>query len=1829
MMSDTRLDAFALRHEVISTYQDYVKGFIKISDSRVASHVNEALASGNLWPEPWVQINPTYRLEADTNQLISEGLFDPEARSAFSSASGAPWQFYTHQVEAFRRAAAGRPFVMTTGTGSGKSVTYIAPIINHVLRDRRQSPARSIRALVVYPMNALANSQLEALKGFLPGGSMNDAVDEDGIFHPDRITSNVTFARYTGQETHDLRKALIENPPDILLTNYVMLELLLTRVYDRALLGNADRLRFIVLDELHTYRGRQGADVALLLRRVANAVGRNKDANRPDKLLFVGTSATMASQGTPEQQRAAVARVASTLFGASVSPDDVIGETLERVTDDGTATSALLKATLEDWKPPTTYEALIADPVAAWVESRIGVSPDDEGTLRRRIPAQLSVLGEELARQVEVPTAVCTKVVEDVIKAGDAIQVPGSAGRSAFPFRLHQFVSRGDHVYASLESPGVRYITLEEQQYVPGDRSRKLFTLTFCRECGADYYPVERVTDSQGRVEYLTREVGSRLKLMDGEIGFLFIGEGASRWPRTAGQARYTDADVRARIPQDWLTETAGGSETVDSQRRKYLPEPVQIDGAGVEAAGEGTVEAVFVRRPFRFCLVCNVEYGPYVSSDIAKLGSLGMSGRSTATTMLTLAALRHLRALNRPEIPAKLLNFTDNRQDASLQAGHFNDFVQVAVVRGALRAALNDNLSGLKIDTVAEEVLRRTGLRLEDYSGLDEELANLAPGRSARQAMTRLIRHKLVVDLAGGYRITQPNLENAGLLRIDYEDLPEIASLESLWSKDAPSGSWLVSASAAEREKIARTLLGYLRRNMIIAHESVSSEGHDALKNDVTQHLCEPWNLGVDETVRLPEAGFALARPRVHGTKRQDDDAGWRYITAGSAFGKWISRHGFTSGVLRGDDLEATVGHLVAVLVRTNLLREVAVAADGAPMYQVNSSAIRWMPGTGVPERDLLRVPRAASDKDEAAETSLNVYFRDFYEQVAIDLAGLEAREHTAQVDAVEREKREDRFREGKLDALFCSPTMELGIDISDLNVVGMRNVPPTPANYAQRSGRAGRSGQAALVITYCSNRSPHDQYYFARPIQMVSGVVAPPNLDLLNQDLIRSHVHAIWLAETGADLGSAMATDVLAIEREHRTDPQFTLRNELETKFSSSAAHTRARDVAHQVLSRVEGLTEASWWVDDPSWTDSTIAEAKGSFWTATERWREMYRAASLQADQMYDAARSQGATRKIRDEANRAMREAKAQIELLEAPAGFSSDFYTYRYFASEGFLPGYSFPRLPLSAFIPERKASGEGMPSVTRPRFLAISEFGPKTYLYHNGARYQVTRVMLPIDADTVRDDGSRALTHAGTLCIGCGYHYSNDEVESLDRCINCGATLGGAMEWQNLFRMTSVATRKVTHISSDEEERQRLGYEIRTGFSFARRKGGQPDAIKAEVVTEDGRPLVTLTYAPTATLTRLNLGWSRRAEREVHGFHLDMSNGRWAGKPEEETDEETGAAKASDDPTSASNTVHMVVPFVEDRRNLLLVQPAEELLGSFEESPRRASLLASLEAAFAVAIREVYQLEDSELATIPLPTDRVEDRRAFGLYEAAEGGAGALRHLVEDSNALARCARIALLRCHYEPDAQASDGWADRGRASGRHEDCEAACYDCLLSYTNQPDHRLLDRKNGPDDDQGLKTVLVQMLGVTVRPARTAGMESPMSEGANEDYSALLQALRNGCSSEQEVRLLDLLSSQKRRLPDAGQRRIDYANVTTDFLYVKNGGINVAVFVDGHPHCGSEQEQRDRVATMDVEDAGYRVVRFRACSQHHPDESKESAWIAILNANSDVFGDAG
>src|SRR5262249_3008349 len=372
----------------VDDYAGYTRGFIHVREPKLRDFVNRQLDEGVLWPEPLIQLNPAFEPGPSIDELVARGELHPECSGIFRrkprpDAVGDPLRLHPHQSDAIRVSRTGLPYVLTTGTGSGKSLAYIVPAVDHVLR---RGSGQGIQAIIVYPMNALANSQRGELEKFLCYG------------YP-QGRPLVRFARYTGQESFDERKQIQQSPPDILLTNYVMLELLLTRPEERRTIIQAARgLRFLVLDELHTYRGRQGADVAMLVRRVRDAL----DAPR---LQCVGTSATLAGAEEPEQQRRQVSAVAGQLFGAEVLPEHVIGETLRRVTPARATADPSFRAELTarvadaTRRPPADFASFVRDPLSVWIESTFGVRPDATGTrLVRARP--LAIRGDDGAGEM-------------------------------------------------------------------------------------------------------------------------------------------------------------------------------------------------------------------------------------------------------------------------------------------------------------------------------------------------------------------------------------------------------------------------------------------------------------------------------------------------------------------------------------------------------------------------------------------------------------------------------------------------------------------------------------------------------------------------------------------------------------------------------------------------------------------------------------------------------------------------------------------------------------------------------------------------------------------------------------------------------------------------------------------------------------------------------------------------------------------------------------------------------------------------------------------------------------------------------------------------------------------------------------------------------------------------------------------------------------------------------------------------------------------------------------------------------------------------------------
>ena len=1662
------MDVFSLRESVIDQYRQFATSFTEIHAADIRAQVEAIYRDDRYWPEPLIQVNPHYRAAGTVAELANGGLLHPGCAAIFRTGpvadpNSAPLRLHQHQQEAISLAAQGESFVVTTGTGSGKSLCFFIPLVSTILAEKQANPNAGgrTRAIVVYPMNALANSQLEEIAKFVsnvPG------------------TPPITYARYTGQEDDERRRQVAENPPDILLTNFMMLELLMTRqdALDREVIGHCEGLKFLVLDELHTYRGRQGADVAILVRRVRERLARGG-------LQCIGTSATMATEGTQEARNEVVARVASRLFAATIPASNVIVETLRRVTDQtqtADSISSLLPTAIAAGLPANaTNAALSAHPLAIWVETRLGITntPEAPKWVRAR-PLSVTEAVKQLAADSGLTPEVCGPALRQflltsTLPENERTADLGASDQGFFAFKLHQFISGAGQAFATLEAPGTRSVTVDEQQFLPNHPEKRLFPVHFCRQCGHEYHPVRLVTDGSGSKTFLPRNIDdvpivspedAAADAVDADdpddaprdvFGFLT--------PHATDDGFEFTGDV-ADYPETWLELDRHGEPRLKVSQRKSRAVEVMVKADG--KLGAGGIRAWFLPGKFKLCLRCeNVQTG--AARDRNRLASLSAEGRSSATTVLVTSILRWMHgggAQGNGLGPhsRKLLGFTDNRQDAALQAGHFNDFLFVSLIRAGFLAALDAvGPSGLASEAIGLAHQKALGFDRNDSTIRAEWLhdPNLtgAALQQSEKALRDVLGHRVWFDQRRGWRYTNPNLEQLGLLHVDYLGLSDFAADAANFAT-APEP--LRSASPSVREAVYRALFDHLRQGMAVNAPALRQHDLEQMTAACGDRIRAPWALLGEERPH-PARWLLLTAPRRQQTTLRDQDL---MIRGGgrSALGKTLKNPKLWGGTailkLKTKELDALI------LALLQAARPHGFVVEGAAPFRDTT-------GWQLAHQNVV-FRRGDPDGSDRKATD-NSFFRDLYCTLAAMLAspgnplfGFEAREHTAQVDKDNREIREKRFRYGDkeqkelfdqrealravresprfLPVLFCSPTMELGVDISALNAVYMRNVPPTPANYAQRSGRAGRSGQAALVLTYCSAQGPHDQYFFRDPRGMVHGEVRPPMLDLANRELVESHLSAIWLAATQVPLAASIR-ELLVLD-----EPGRPLRTDLTELMTRAEVLERTLPRVRYVLDLLAAdLTpaQAPWYPGRDTFAREVAESALTRFDTAFGRWRSLLDSAEEQrvaARRVIDSYASPASEKRA---AEARQRQAQDQINLLQAGKDTSSsDFYTYRYLATEGFLPGYNFPRLPLMAFIPSTNDGRGRQTYLQRPRFLAISEFGPRSLVYHEGRAFRVARALLSLSS-RASTGGARPDAELPTrtirICKDCGAGHL-DAAASV--CHACALPLGGADVINYVYRIENVGTQPAERITANDEERQRQGFDLQTTFQWEKRDGVLD--IRTGTAADADGTVALVTYAQSATILRLNKGLRRRADRTKLGFKIDPITGYW-GKDDAEDEGPT-------DPTAVPR--QSIVPMVEDRKNALLLRPEG---GAFTQED-----LATIQHGLLRGLDVVFQLETGELQAEPMP-DR-EARRSFLFYEATEGGAGVLTRLVSEPDALARAARMALRVMHLDVPEVGDLPTDPASIADLPNTECVAGCYRCLLSYYNQTDHLLIDRRS-------------------------------------------------------------------------------------------------------------------------------------------------------------------
>ena len=882
---------------------------------------------------------------------------------------------------------------------------------------------------------------------------------------------------------------------------------------------------------------------------------------------------------------------------------------------------------------------------------------------------------------------------------------------------------------------------------------------------------------------------------------------------------------------------------------------------------------------------------------------------------------------------------------------------------------------------------------------------------------MMQLLHYLAMEDLARAWRVAQPNLEQTGLLKIENAGLDELVANNGLWTHP------VIGALAPDaRKKVLTAVLDHMRSVLVLDDRTLTDDETRRLVQRANAVLRDPWSF--DEYERLRRGGVATL-PAVMPIDR-DRDVALR-MGARSAIARYL-RSRRTWGIdenLSADEVEELINTIVGAL-RGHVLY--IVERSGQPFgVQIMVNALRWRLGDGTPPPpDPVRGKSLHLRREEEGTRKANVYFQSLYRQALGSnaearanggLKGLLSAEHTGQVSADRREARERSFNSGELSILFCSPTMELGVDIKDLSVVHMRNVPPTPANYAQRSGRAGRGGKAALVLAFASHGNVHDQYFFQNKRDMIAGAVAPPRIDIVNKELIEAHLQSTWLSIVKPELGRSVA-EVLEL-----AEVGYPVRRDIMEQLRTTEKRLEEiLDAFRAVIASAGAELAGTPWYSR-AWSDDIAHSAPRRFDEAFNRWRELYKAATDQRDTARKIIDNPRATRRERDVADQREREARREIQLLLNEGGFTeSDFYVYRYLANERFLPGYNFPRLPVRALV----ATGNQAQSIDRARFLGLVEFGPGNTLYHEGRKHRVASVVVPAGGVEGR------LTRA-KLCNSCGYVHPRDEAD-VDLCVHCGTRLDGATSQfpQALFEQPTVRAQRWTRITSEEEERVREGYVTTTHFRTVR-GAGQERRTFVEPAT--GAAILSAIYLPQAQLWRINHGWRKSSEQT--GFIIDSTSGRWRAG-EDAGDDDNG------DP-GGGTLMTGLKPYVTDSRNILLLRPSTG-------SPIEEGFLRSLAYALRRAVQIEYQIEEQEVAVELIGR---EENQNLLFWEAAEGGIGVWERLIADPKEFRNLAARALELLHFSSDTGEQQGWDER---------CRVACYDCLLSYSNQPDHRHLNR---------------------------------------------------------------------------------------------------------------------------------------------------------------------
>lgn len=1151
------LDPIAGFQGIKDSYLSYLSTTFRIKDKELRVQFERLISEpGKLIKGPILQGVPPFETGVTIEDLIDEGVLSPLFGKIPGKELPPNRPLYWHQEQGVRKAIShNRNLVIATGTGSGKTECFIVPILNALMREFELGTLNpGVRALLLYPMNALANDQMERLRRLL--------VD----------LPQITFGRYTGETKEEYKEArdfyitmykkeplpnekicrvdMRKEPPHILLTNYAMLEYLLLRPEDSPFFEGlyADSWRFIVLDEAHTYSGAKGMEIAMLLRRLKDRVVKSEKG----RIQCFATSATL---GRGEGDAEAIVRFAEGLFDEEFEwvPDDalkqdvIIGRTVEPSGNhDSTGFSASFKPDpnlYSAWSESISGQIDSMEPLVSLGEKYgvprdclVTAMDDCEGSLERFLfivlehdenvsevrmqlkekPRDLGEIASEIFPDVPDPERVLVALVELAVRAR-----LDSASAPLLPARYHLFVKAIEGAYLQFNPEPILSLEPRDAEECEG-RTWPVFEIAICRNCGQVYLcgQIEPSTDGSpaklkqitgeyevGKEEYFMVLSGISEPSVDDEDELVVFGELES----TRGELFVLCTSCGAI----WAKDSLGGACGCSFDYHLLLEGPQKGRVCYCPACGRrnptGMVRRFLTGQDATASVIATSMYQSLCASEQAGDETHSFQGDIAADRVSNGWLVE--RPSKDPITSQKLLVFSDNRQDAAFFAPYFERTYERILFRSLLYRVICENRSAIKEEPwrLSELVspLRKLALRAEILPSEVEVSLREQNAMIWKWILYEFLRYD-----------RHNSLESLGMVSFcpvrSQHWKPPDPLLESPWNLNEEEVWGLI-----------RVLLDTVRTNGAVLFPEEVDPRDDLFaprnrryyvrqfKSD-TKFNVLAWNPSenranarLDFLVRLAER-IGIDDPKKESRKVLDQI--WdKHFALGNPLSVWDPY--FESFTLR---------NLGTVYQMRNNMWTLDIPGPNEPetagWYRCNvCGLVSRVSVKGVcPNYGCTGTLQALPGNEHLDTEITDGLFDNHYARLYKTLipVPLKAQEHTAQLAPEAAAELQTEFSRGLVNVLSCSTTFELGVDLGSLESIFLRNMPPTPANYVQRAGRAGRRTEsAAFIATYAQRRS-HDLEYFRNPHRMVAGVIKPPQISLSNEKIINRHIYATALS-------------------------------------------------------------------------------------------------------------------------------------------------------------------------------------------------------------------------------------------------------------------------------------------------------------------------------------------------------------------------------------------------------------------------------------------------------------------------------------------------------------------------------------------------------------------------------------------------------------------------------------------------------------------------------------------------------------------------------------------